>query len=393
MKQTFIYTLLIILISMTGCKKDEIGETSVCENPTYLNSNNHPKNNTYKSIIKKYTEKGLPGISLLINDEHGTWAGASGRADIGSSIDMKPCHISKVASITKLFIGTLVLKLVEEEVINLDDKISNHLPSDVVSNVKNVDKCTLRNLLNHTSGIADVIKVKSFYMGVLNDPSKFWTPDELIKFVYNDDAVFETGKDVGYSNTNLLLAIMIIEEVTGKDHADLLREKIIDPLELTDTYYHWHESLPDFVAQGYFDLHNNGTLLNMSNYNTGSGNGYGGVFSTVFDLQTYSDALFRHRTLLSDASYDELMTFTEMEEEKNRAFGITVMKDFMDRPNYQYAYGHRGRDLAYSADMFWFPNKDVTMIYLINYGTDAKSSLQQVFFDFREELVNELMKN
>jgi D-alanyl-D-alanine carboxypeptidase len=60
-------------------------------------------------------------------------------------------------------------------------------------------------------------------------------------------------------------------------------------------------------------------------------------------------------------------------------------------PN-EWAYGHRGRDLGYTADMYWFPAKDYTMTYLVNYGTDAKSELRQVFYDFREAMVDELMK-
>ena len=174
----------------------------------------------------------------------------------------------------------------------------------------NADKVTLRQLLNHTSGIPDVIEQNSFYLQVLNNPGRFWTPVDLLKEVKGVDAVFPLGTQLEYSNTNLLYAAMAIEGATGQNHARLLREKILDPLNLKNTYYHWHEALPDFVAQGYFDLYNNNTLVNISNFNTGSGNGYGGLYSTVFDLQRFIEALLRDKTLLKPATLQEMIRIT-----------------------------------------------------------------------------------
>ena len=77
---------------------------------------------------------------------------------------------------------------------------------------------------------------------------------------------------------------MVIEAATHKDHSDLLKQYILNPLHLTNTYYQPHDVLPNTVAQGYFDLYNNNTIVNVSNLVTGSGNGYGGIYSNVFDL-------------------------------------------------------------------------------------------------------------
>jgi len=184
---------------------------------------------------------------------------------------------------------------------------------------------------------------------------------------------------------------MVINKATGKNHGSLVRERIIKPLGLDNTYYYWHDDF-DNVAQGYFDLYNNGSILNLTNYNTGSGNGYGGLYSNVFDLQTFIEALVRDRTLISEQSLNQMLTFTQTEEGKFRANGLGIFKDFLERPADQYAIGHRGRDLSYTADMFWFPNQDYTMAYLVNYGTDANSSLRPAFFEFRTEIVDVMMK-
>lgn len=262
-----------------------------------------------------------------------------------------------------------------------------------IDHVNNARASTVRMLLNHTTGIADVIDDQQFYLVVLNDPSRKWKPDELIRYVYGDQAEFPAGTDATYSNTNFLLLVMVMEKATGQDHAKLLREKILDPLRLSKTAYYWHDALPANTAQGYFDLYNNGTLLNMTNYNTGSGNGYGGLYSNVYDLQTFIEALVRDKSILTAPKLAEMLTFTAPVEDANRANGLGIFKDFLERAPNEYAYGHRGRDLGYTADMYWFPEQDYTMVYFVNYGTDAKSGLKQTFFDFRDAMVGALMEH
>lgn len=388
--------LIIITLSLWGlmnsCKKDEIVPTEHCITGFIDSSEIHSKTVLFQNIVDKYVEKGLPGISLLIRDAEGQWVGSAGKADIEKDIDLLPCHISKVASVTKLFIGVLVLQEVDKGTLGLDDKISLWLSEEEIKNIENADQVTIRQLLNHTTGIYDVITDNNFYLAVLNDPAKFWTPDDLLEYVRNKEAEFPPGTDVEYSNTNLLLAAMVLESVSGKSHAILMRDQILDPLGMKDSYYHWHEELPDFVAQGYFDLYNNQTILNLSNLNTGSGNGYGGLYSTTFDMKVFIEALLIEKSLMSEAVLEEMLTITTEEFSDDELYGVTIRKDFLDGPAGTYGMGHRGRDLGYTADLFYFPNQDVTLSYLINYGTDAKSSLRDVFFDFRVEIYEALMQ-
>lgn len=380
-----------MIFIIIGCKEDEIGTTADC-NTNLPSPDSHPKATAFQNVLNKYTKQGLPGISLLVRDQKGTWYGAAGMADIDQNIKMQPCHVSKAASVTKIFIGALIMKLVEEDKIQLDAPLTKYLKHDYSDKVANIDKVTVRQLLNHTSGIPDLIEQNGFYLAVLNNPTKEWHPTELLKYVYGLDAVFEMGTQLEYSNTNLLLAIMAIEGATGQDHATLLREKIIQPLGLQNTYYYWHDPLPKFVAQGYYDLYNNGTIVNMTNFNTGSGNGYGGIYSTVFDLQHFIEVLLRDKTLLQAVSLQEMTRITAEDLKDQEGYGVTIRKDFYDRPANEYGLGHRGRDLAYTADLFYFPNQDITMAYLINYGTDADSDLKPVFQAFRKEIADVIMQ-
>lgn len=384
----WIVMLFAALLLPQSCGKLEIGPSSDC---SYTQPLNHPKAAAYQAVLDAYTAKGLPGITALIRDQYGTWVGVSGWADIDARIPMRPCTVSKGASTTKTFVATLALLLAEEGKLNLDDPLEKWLSGEVIDNVKNARESTVRMLLNHTTGIADVIEDNGFYLAVLNNPPHKWTSEELIQFVYGDDPLFPAGTDVEYSNTNYLLLAMVLDKVTGGDHSVALRNKVLEPLGLNNTYYYWHDDLPAETAQGYFDLYNNGTILNLTNYNTGSGNGYGGVYTTVFDLQTFIEALVRDKRMLEAETLDQMLTFTKPDDDYNRANGLGIFKDFLERAPEQFAYGHRGRDLGYTADMFWFPNQDYTMTYLINYGTDAKSTLKDVFLDFRKEIVDAMM--
>lgn len=382
--------ILALALTLNTCQKDEIRPSATC---TPKMAQQHPKGALYQEVIDEYTRKGLPGIALLIRDGAGEWSGAAGKADLEKGIAMQPCHISKVASVTKLFLGVLVMQLVEDEVFSLDDPVHKWLSAKTIKKIANADQVTIRQLLNHSSGIYDLIDDNAFYLAILNSPGRKWNPDELLSYVRGDAAVFAPGTDVEYSNTNFLLAAMVIEAATGQSHALLMRQRILDPLGLSDSYYHWHEALPDGrVAQGYFDLYNNGTLLEMSNFNTGSGNGYGGLYSTVYDMSTFIEALLRDKTLLPPNRLEEMLTITSEDLNTMEAYGVTIRKDFLERAPNEYGLGHRGRDLAYSADLFYFPNQDITMAYLINYGTDAKSELREVFFAFRTAIVDAMME-
>lgn len=381
--------LAVALLLPFSCRKTEIGHT---ENCNYTPGPTHPKAAVYQAVLDKYTANGLPGISALIRDENGVWAGASGKADIGKNVDMAPCTVSKAASLTKTFVATLALKLVEEGKFGLDDPLTKWLPEKVLSKLKNARTSTVRQLLNHTTGIADVIEDDGFYLALLNNPARKWTPEDLLEYVYGDAPEFAPGTGVSYSNTNFLLLSMVINQATGQHHSKLLHELVLDPLALDQSFYYWHDDLPNTVAQGYFDLYNNQTIVNMTNYNTGSGNGYGGLYSNVFDLQTFIEALVRNKTLLSQSTLDQMLTFGEPEGTTNKRIGLGIFKDFLERAPDQFAYGHRGRDLGYTADMYWFPNQDITMTYLINYGTDASSDLKAQFVDFRKEIVDVMME-
>ncbi len=389
MKNKFFYILLLfVTLYNYSCKKD-IKATKQLDCSFADSSSNHPKNLIFKNVIDKYVKKGLPGISVLVSDSNGTWVGAGGYADIKNGVKFTPCHISKAASITKLLVGTLLFKLQEEGKININDQISKYIAQSILDKIDGSDGRTIKQLMSHTTGIFDVITSSGFYLAVLNNPNKRWTQMELLNYVYNQKAYeLNNPYPAHYSSTNTLLLSMCIEKATGEKHDKLLREKIINPLGMNDTYYQGREDIPSTAAQGYFDLHNNGEIVNVSNLITGSGNGYGGIYSNVFDLHKFIKALLIDKTILSQASLAQMQTFVQ--EDDDFFCGLSMIKKFTTKS--AYGIGHTGRDLGYSADLFYFPERNIIMVFFVNYGTNGESSLKPVFLDFESELVDKVLE-
>lgn len=386
-------TALSCIALMYSCSKDQIKKPSLLQCPLEVESlyKTNPKSSEYQFIIEKYVSFGIPGVSLLIKNDDGIYIGSAGKADIAEGLPMQPCHVSKIASVTKMMLGVAILRLQEKGVLSIDDPISKYLPEKILNRIANCNKpLTIKNLMNHTAGLYEVIEDQNFYLHVYNDPSKKWTANELLEFVYDKEAMFPFNPidTAGYSNTNYLLLSMIVDAATGNPHSKTLREEIFDPLSMVDTYYYWHDELPAVgIAQGYFDLYNNKNLENLTQWNTGSGNGYGGVYSTVWDMYLFADALFVQKTLLSQQSLDQMLVF-HPDIESRKQLGVSCFKDFIDigNPETDYAWGHRGRDLSYSADLFYFPEHNTIMSMIVNYGTDGDSYLRPTFLEMRDEI-------
>lgn len=382
------FLLLILIIALFSCKKNI--ESTVQLSCSFVDSSSqHPKSGIFKTIINKYVKKGLPGMSVLVEDTNGVWIGSGGYADIKNGIKFQPCHISKAASITKLLVATSFFKLQEEGKININEPISKYIDQKILNKISNANGKTIKQLMNHTTGIFDIITSSDFYLAVLNNPNKDWTQEELLKFVYGVDGyTLNDPYPAHYSSTNTLLLSMCIEKATGEKHEKILHDKVLDPLGMNDTYYQGREDIPNSAAQGYFDLHNNGQIVNVSNLITGSGNGYGGIFSNVFDLHKFIKALMVDKTILSQASLDQMQEFVQ--EDADFYTGAGMIKKFTTKS--AYGIGHTGRDLGYVADLFYFPQKNITMVFFVNYGTNGESSLKQVFFDFEDELTNKVLE-
>ena len=376
------------------------GHTVLQAQPSIQNNVKDPKQPIFntsklKGLVNDYVNKGLPGMILLVKNGDSTWQTAAGFSDVEEGIAMETTNELMIASITKMFVAVVTLRLQEEGKLDIDKPINSFRCGYRFKDIPNAEKITIRNLLNHTSGLPDFIQTSRFVTNLFDHPLNIWKKDDLLKFLANTKPEFIPGEKGKYSNSNFLLLSVILDEEfkDSIDHSFLIQKNIIDPLFLEHTHYIDRRVPPKNLSQGYADLYSNNHLINLTHLNIGgSGNGFSGMFSTVGDLSKFLDALLIKKTLLNENSLELMLSFTQDSEEKAVAFGLGVWKDFLDLGADKFAYGHRGREAAYTADLFWFPTQDIMYVLMMNCGIGTDSSFKELFLEFRRELVNELLK-
>ncbi|MEU7526188.1 serine hydrolase domain-containing protein [Saccharothrix sp. NPDC042600] len=178
---------------------------------------------------QRWIDAGVPGVAVRVDDGRRTtelvrqnsWSRRDHRLRLGDEY--------KMASNTKVVTGTLVLQQVHEGRLSLDDPANRWLP-------RIPDGITVRMLLNQTSGLFDFLNDPRLTPMLLGRDSKHWTPRELLALAFDHPPLFPPGERWNYSNTNYISVGLILEAVSGKRYADLVRERIIDRLGMQHTY-------------------------------------------------------------------------------------------------------------------------------------------------------------
>jgi len=152
----------------------------------------------------------------------------------------------KIASISKLYVAAATAKLVGAKILSLDDTLAKHLP-ELVGRIENADKITLRLMLQHRSGIPNYTDHSDFQW---DKPAK--NKQELLDMMLDLPADFEPNEKVSYSNTNYFLIGQIIDRVLGYSRHKYIKDEILQPLGLTNTFSSLNEVDLDNVMSGYY---------------------------------------------------------------------------------------------------------------------------------------------
>ncbi|NUO02671.1 MAG: serine hydrolase [Saprospiraceae bacterium] len=190
----------------------------------------------------------LPGISAtILFPNNRVWQSASGLSHIYNQTPMDTSRLFFQASVTKMLVSALVLKLVDEGELSLDDSIGQYLP--VLPHVKGAIK--VRNLLNHRSGIHDFLAGNSASsQSWFTTPFAIWDPEDAIS-TYIQAPYFPENAGFQYSNTNYILLGMIVENITGVTFATALHERFLEPYGLNRTYFVPEDFAPGPFATGW----------------------------------------------------------------------------------------------------------------------------------------------
>lgn len=185
-------------------------------------------------------QDGVPGVLGQAQDGGGVWHGTSGVADRATDRPPMPRDKFRIGSLTKPFIATVMLQLEAEDKVDLDAPVEHWLPGTVRGGGQDGRMVTVRQLLGHTSGLYDFTAdpgMQRDYFGPRFAAHRYDShePASLVRTAMAHRRDFEPGTDWGYSNTNYVLAGMVIAKATGHSYADEVERRIIRPLKLHDT--------------------------------------------------------------------------------------------------------------------------------------------------------------
>jgi D-alanyl-D-alanine carboxypeptidase len=312
---------------------------------------------------------GIPGISVTILFPDGSsWQGVSGLADVERKTPVTSSTSFAIASVSKTFTAALVMTLAQTGKIGLDEPVRLYLPE-----LKKVDGAiTVRQLLDHTSGLRDYFFHPAIDHLLLTDPGRRW--DAAMSMKYVGKPYFKPGKGWHYSNTNYLVLGLLAERVGGAPLGEQIRSRFLDPLGLRHTWYQPAEAPTSVGAHGYrfksaakqapaIDLSDGSPFMPFTSVVTAAG-GAGGIASTSADLARWARALYGGG-VLSQVSVDAMIgDVASTAPYKPRVpYGLGVQRLDIDGA---LSLGHSGRLLGFRSDVRWLPDEDIAIAVLTN---------------------------
>ena len=317
---------------------------------------------------------GAPGAILFVRDGNQTSRYAGGFADVARKRPMRARDHFKIASLTKSYTATVVLQLVAEGKLHLTDNVERWLPGLV----PNGRKITIRQLLNHTSGIPDYESDPRFLEPYLSGNfAHYWPPRKLVTLAVSHKPLFAPGKTrySTYANTNYVIAGLIVEAVTGHTIGSELNRRIFRPLHLRDTSYPTKPGLPGPYAHGYMVV-GRPPEVDVSGLSPSLSPASGAIVSTADDVADFYRALFAGRLLRADLLKAMKTTIPEGNKVDipGQRYGLGLERFPTSCSN---AWGHNGVIPGYVTFVFSSDNGTRQALLMVN---DDTSSLPRAAF-------------
>ena len=326
------------------------------------------------------------GVVLANGESFGLAVGLSDRE---TKTPMKSTDRMLAGSVGKTFAAATALQLVKEGKIGLDDKIEKYLGSEPwFSRLPNARDITVRQLMNHTSGLVRYEFKEQFTKDLTANPEKVWKPAELVAYLLDEKAPFEAGKGWDYSDTNYIVLGMIIEKVTGRKFYDEANRRLLKPLKLTGTIPQDGPRL-NGVVQGYAGANNpfggkdamieNGKFVINPQFEwTG-----GGYASTAQDLARWAKMIYEGKAFSADLlpQVVEGVPAPMLGRETRYGLGVIIRKTTAG-----VSYGHSGFFPGYMTDMMYFPEQKVAVAVQVNtsVGRNLGKPLSRVLVEMME---------
>lgn len=292
------------------------------------------------------------GVNVAISDEKHISTASAGYSDLDARSQMG-AHRFYIYSITKTFVAACLLLLMQERLIDLDEPVTKWLPK-----LPFPKTATLRRLLNHRSGVLNYTSLENYLPALRANPSIPWTHQQVIELTCQGELDFEPGEKFRYSNTGYMLLYEVIEAVTGKTFAEVLKSKIFNVLNLNNTHVAHEVDIKGELAPGFSrELNAENRIENVIPRYHPDWCATGLIVSTPEDVVKFFENLFTGK-LLNSQSLEKMLTPvptpTYHPWYKNPCYGLGVMID--PESKYGTIYGHGGSGPGYNTWAMHLPN-------------------------------------
>jgi D-alanyl-D-alanine carboxypeptidase len=338
----------------------------------------------------------FPGATLAVVLPSGESFGlAVGFSDRETRTAMKPTDRMPAGSVGKTFAAATALQLIKEGKIGLDDKIEKYLGHEQwFPRLPNAKDITVRQLMNHTSGLVRYEFKEQFTKDLTANPDKVWKPAELVAYLLDEKAPFEAGKGWDYSDTNYIVLGMIIEKVTGRKFYDEANRRLLKPLKLSDTIPQDGPRLKG-VVQGYAGPNNpfGGTDAMLVNGKFSVNPQFewtgGGYVSTAHDLARWAKMFYEGKAFSPDLlpQVVEGVSAPMLGRESKYGLGAIIRKTPAGT-----SYGHSGFFPGYMTDMMYYPEQKIAVAVQVNtsVGRSLGKPLSRVLVEVMDEIARRM---
>ena len=339
MKAVLIVSLIASSISFAGCSQPQFKQLDKAKLDAYFDT--LANNNRF-----------MGSVAISHNGEM-LYTKTVGFIDVEQGLKANENSKYRIASVTKTFTTVLIFKAIEENKLKLNQTIDKFFPA-----IKNAKRITISNLLNHSSGLPDILNDNSF------DWMQPTTEQEMIEIISKEGSEFNPGKKTSYSNTNFTVLTYILEKIYQKSYSEILEEKIVRPTGLKNTYFGKKINVEDNESKSYRHY---GWVLQFET-DISALMGAAGIVSTAVDLTQFSDALFTGK----------LISANSLEKMKSLKMGLFSVS-FAGRTG----FGHTGDRDGFRAFFAYFPDSKFSIAFTANglYRSNVSNVLLSAIYD------------
>lgn len=345
-----ILTLLLLCLGVSGAPKaTDSSDTTIAQRSQELLARMLPREDAAGAVL------------LVARGSDVIYRGARGRANVELAVPLTPDHVFRIASVTKIFTAAMVLRLADRRQLALDDRLGRYLPG-----FPSADEITIRQLLNHTAGISDVVR----------DPQPGFSRRDVssevrLAEIRKRPLDFVPGTKWAYSNAGYILLGAIVERITREPWHAALEKQLLRPLGLKQTRFGTDSTLIPGRVTGYTRDRPGAPVRNAGFISMTIPDSAGALVSTADELRIWIRQLMRGQVI-------DRETLQEMISPSPTAAAAS--------PNYQYGYGvyvwkvrgttmigHTGQINGFTAAVGYLPDRDITTVVLANDDTfDAR---------------------